>query len=566
MLAPAKLQQLHALIEQSTSEEWLWMSGYLSGLARGNNTAQLPPASSKINAIGSITVVYGTETGNSKKVATTLAGKLKQAGRKTKLVAAEQYNLQQLSKEETLLVVISTQGEGEPPANAKALYDYLHQLQTPLVSLQYSVLALGSKSYPLFCQAGIDVDAQLKRLQATALAPIALCDDDYEPVADAWMSNLLTALQQQAPVTKPAATIVSVQCSGKKTFTATLGVNQLLSDTGSNKKVHHLEFDLPEELVYLPGNAVGITPHNSASTVAQIIQLLQVQPDAIYSFKQQSASAKHLLTQAVSITHLTTAVVKKYAQLIQTDIPDTRMDLLDLLRIYPWPAEFSAQQLFDMLNPITPRLYTISSSPNTHPGQIHLTTALHEFDTEDGHKCGFGSGYVTQLKPGTKVEMFLHQQKHFQIPRSDRHLIMLAYGTGIAPFRSMVAERDATGATGKNWLLFAEENRVTDFYYQSEWQSLYDTGSLHHWHVGFTSNSMQPKSLQQLVLDHEDQLWQWLNSGAYLFISGEKSQAGKPVEDVLLQIIARKQKSSEDAAANYLKELAKEGRYAKELY
>ena len=566
MLAPAKLQQLHALIEQSTSEEWLWMSGYLAGLARGNDAAQLPPASNKATANGTITVLYGTETGNSKKVATTLAGKLKQAGRKTKLVAAEQYKPQQLSTEETVLIAISTQGEGEPPANAKALYDYLHQLQTPLQGLQYAVVALGSKSYPLFCQAGIDVDAQLKRLQATAIAPIALCDDDYEPVADAWMSNVLTALQQQAPVAKPAAAVVSVQSSGKKTFTATLGVNQLLNDTGSNKKVHHLEFDLPEELVYLPGNAVGITPHNSASVVAQIIQLLQVNPDAVFSFKQQTASAKHLLTQVVSITHLTTAVVKKYAQLIQTDIPDTRIDLFDLLRIYPWPSEFAPQQLFDILNPITPRLYTISSSPNTHPGQIHLTAALHEFDTEEGSKHGFGSTYVTQLKPGTKVDMFLHQQKHFQIPRSDRHLIMLAYGTGIAPFRSMVAERDATGASGKNWLLFAEENRVTDFYYQSEWQSLHETGSLHQWHVGFSTNTQQQKSLSQLVLEHEEQLWQWLNSGAYVFISGEKAVAGKPVEEALLQLIARKQQSSEEAAANYLKELAKEGRYAKELY
>lgn len=563
MLAPATLNQLHELIAQSTPAEWLWMSGYLAAKANGNEGDVKPTAKETIQE--TVCIVYGTETGNSKKVATQVTGKLKQQGIKSKLIAAENYQPELLAKETLLVLAISTQGEGEPPANAKPLYDFFHNSEASLQHLKYSIVALGSHSYPLFCQAGIDIDTQLKRLQAKPIIPIVLCDDDYEPVAEAWSHSLLQALQLTTAAAKPAAAVIT-KTESKKSFLATLGTNILLNDRGSTKQVHHLEFDLSEELIYQPGNAVGIVPHNTNETIEKLLNLLHIKARDTFQFKGIEHDAHSLLQRIVSVHFLTTSVVKKYAQLVQADIPETRMDLYDLLRIYPLPAEFNSQSVFDILNPTTPRLYTISSAPNAHPGQLHLTAALHAFETQDGTQHGFGSAYLTQLKAGTKVELFLHQQKHFQIPRSDRHLIMIGQGTGIAPFRSMIAERDATGASGQNWLLFGEEDFITDFYYQSEIQSWVETGSLQHINLTFKKNRNKSKTVQEVLKQESQRLFQWLESGSYLFVSGEKDPMGKEVEATLQQIIAEKKGVTIDEAANYLKQLAKEGRYAKELY
>jgi sulfite reductase (NADPH) flavoprotein alpha-component len=561
MLAPEKLQQLQSLINQSTASEWLWMSGYLAALAAGQGDINTPVANAA--PADTITILYGTETGNSKKVATQLTGKLKQNGHKTKLLAAENFKPEQLSKESLVILAISTQGEGEPPANARALYDFVHNTKENLGQLRYSIVALGSRSYPLFCQAGIDIDTQLKRLNAKPVIPITLCDDDYESVVEAWTVSLLNTLGQSAAKSAP---VVISKTESKKSFKATLGSNTLLNDKGSQKAVHHLEFDLPEELLYTPGNAVGIVPKNADGVVRKILSLLQVHPDKKLQFKGIEQDAFTLLRDKVSVTYLTLSVIKKYAQLVQADIPETRMDLYDLLRIYPMPSEFEIQELVDVLNPITPRLYTISSSPNAHPGQLHLTAELHHFESHDEKLNGFGSKYLTQMKPGTQIEMFLHQQKNFQLPRTERHLVMIAQGTGIAPFRSMIAERDAVGASGHNWLLFGEDDFVTDFYYQTEIQAWVETGSLHHVNLAFRKNRHQSLSVADLILKEAKQLWQWIELGAYLMVSGEKDPMGQQVEQALQQVIADRKGVGQAEASAYLKQLAKDGRYVKELY
>ena len=564
MLAPAKLQALQQLISQYSKEELLWISGYMAGIATDEAAATAKPAA-PASAQQTITIIYGTETGNSKKAATMATAALKQQGIKTRLVAAEQYKPEQLLKETHIVLVISTQGEGEPPANAKALYDYLHRSTENLSHLRYSVLALGSRSYPLFCQAGLDVDAQLKRLNAHAFVPIALCDDDYEPVATAWTVSLLDALVTSA-APAPQVKTVAAATDSKKQFRGTIGVNQLLNDRGSKKEVHHIEIDLPEEVFYQPGNAIGIVPANPAETVSSIMALLRMQPNDKLLYKNEKQPVRSLLEEKLSVQYLPLTVIRKYAALVQADIPETRMDLYDLLRIYPPPAEIDAQQVIGLLNPITPRLYTISSSPNAYPGQLHLTVERHRFHTSEGTQYGFGSDYLTSLRPGQSIAFFLHQQKHFQIPRSDRHLIMIAQGTGIAPFRSMMAERDATGASGKNWLLFGEEDFLTDFYYQTEIQGWFETGSLRHVSLAFEKNRNHPLKVQDLIAREADRIWQWLETGAYLFVSGEKDPMGKAVEQALLTVIAEKQHTELSNAAQYLKQLAKEGRYAKELY
>lgn len=565
MLAEKKLDQLYALISESSHADLVWMSGYLAGLAAQNIPSAAKPITTPPVAIDTISIIYGTETGNSKKAATMATTTLKRAGIKTRLIAAENYKPGLLDKESFFLLVISTQGEGEPPATAKPLYDYLHKRVEPFQQLQYAVLALGSKSYPLFCQAGIDVDAQLKRLKATPAIAMGTCEEDFETDAEAWIQQLLQHLQNPI-VSASVTTVVKRPAEGKKVFKGTLGSNILLNDRGSNKKVHHLEFDLGEEIVYTPGNAVGIIPENNPAQVAKILHLLQMAPELPVVYKEQTSTIEEVLGKKLTISHLPLNTVKKYAQWLGVEIPETRMDLYDLLRIYPIQDNNQIQELTGILPGITPRLYTISSSPAAHPCQLHLTAQVHHFSLNGEEVPGMGSAYLTSLKPGAELEMFLHAQKSFQLPPDDKDVIMIAQGTGIAPFRSFLAERDTNGATGKNWLIFGEENRVTDFYYQSEIQKYSDIGTLQQVNPVFTKNTSNPGTVAQKVQEQAAGIWKWIQKGAYVFISGEKEPTGKEVEAALLQIIADQQGTSTQEATAYLKQLQKEGRFAKELY
>ncbi len=565
MLAEKKLDQLYALISESSHAELVWMSGYLAGLAAQNIPTAAKPNTTPPVAIDTISIVYGTETGNSKKAATMATTTLKRAGIKTRLIAAENYKPELLDKESFFLLVISTQGDGEPPATAKPLYDYLHTRVQPFQQLQYAVLALGSKSYPLYCQAGADVDAQLKRLKATPAIGMGTCDDDFETDAEVWVQQLLQHLQNPI-VSAAVTTVVKRPAEGKKVFKGTLGSNIVLNDLGSSKEVHHLEFDLEEDIVYTPGNAVGIIPENNPAQVAKIINLLDLDGAQPVVFKEQNLTLSEALGKKITISHLPISTVKKYAQWLGVEIPETRIDLYDLLRIYPLQNNNQVQGLIDILPGITPRLYTISSSPAAHPCQLHLTAQVHHFSLNDEDHQGLGSAYLTSLKPGAELEMFLHTQKSFQLPPDEKDVIMIAQGTGIAPFRAFLAERDTNGASGKNWLFFGEEDRVTDFYYQSEIQKFADIGTLQQVNPVFEKNTYNPSTLAQKVNEHAATIWKWIQKGAYVFISGEKEPTGKEVEASLLQLIADQQGVTTQEAAGYLKQLQKDGRFAKELY
>lgn len=565
MLADKKLDQLYALISESSHAELVWMSGYMAGLAAQHMPAAVKPVTTPPVAIDTISIIYATETGNSKKAATMATNALKRAGIKTRLIAAENYKPEMLDKESFFLLVISTQGEGEPPAAGKPLYDYLHKRTQPFQHLQYGILALGSKSYPLFCQAGTDVDVQLKRLKATPAINMGTCDEDFETDAAGWIDQLLQHLQN--PIASSfVTTVVKRPAEGKKVFKATLGSNILLNDHGSRKQVHHLEFDLADEIVYTPGNAVGIIPENNPEKVDKILKLLAIDGEQPVVYKEQTLPVAEALGKKLTISYLPLNTVKKYAQWVGVEIPETRIDLYDLLRIYPLQNHNSIQGLIEILPGITPRLYTISSSPAAHPCQLHLTAQVHQYSTNGDTFIGFGSSYLTSLKPGAEVELFLHSQKSFQLPPDEKDVIMIAQGTGIAPFRAFLAERDTNGASGKNWLFFGEENRVTDFYYQAEIQKYADTGTLQQVDPVFKINTLRPATLADRMSEHGPVIWKWLQKGAYIFISGEKDPAGKEAEAALLNLVAVQQGLGQDEAAGYLKQLQKEGRFAKELY
>jgi sulfite reductase (NADPH) flavoprotein alpha-component len=570
MLAEVKLKTLLTLISQSTKEELIWMSGYLSGhISQGTSLPEAAPEVAAAKPVaGRVTIAYGTETGNSKRVATEFASKAKKTGLNTRVVSLDQYRLNDLEKEEYFLAVVSTQGEGEPPAAAQKFYDHIHQTETKLSKLKYSVLALGDTSYPLFCKAGEDVDTQLQRLGGNRITPIQKCDVDFEDEANVWLQSVLQALTTSAPAAASAqvngAPAVAKK-AGKKTYTGTVLTNLLLNDTGSRKKTHHIEI-AAEELEYEPGDALGVVPVNWPATVAAILKITELPAGEEISFRNHAYRAQELLSSKLNVTYLPERVVKQYAHVVGQNIPATRIDLLDLLKIYPVKDTVQFKEVLQILEPITPRLYSISSSLEAFDGEIHLTVARDEFRVNEEELCGHCSDYLSELPVDAQFEFYIHKNHQFKLPAPEKDIIMVGPGTGVAPFRAFLAHRDATGAEGRNWLFFGDQHFATDFLYQTEIQSWAETGVLTHVNVAFSRDQKEKVYVQHKMLQNAAAVYEWISSGAYFYVCGAKEPMSVDVENTLLQIIAEQGGLSAQDAQSFLDKLKEEGRYLKDVY
>lgn len=575
MLEEKRLQKLHELIEGYSHEELVWINGYLSGIVARNRTNG---ADSSFHANGvdakavsskKISLVFGTETGNAKRLATQLAAVAKKKGVNAKLMDLSQYRVTDLSKEEYFFVVISTQGEGEPPIPAKKFYDHIHQQELSLPGLKYSVLALGDSSYPMFCKIGEDVDAQFQKFGAQRVVPIQKCDVDYEEDAAQWFEKVLSLLNTQPATITPAFTqpASAKKATGKKIYTGTIQANINLNDRGSNKRTHHIEIGTDEPIEYEPGDTIGIIPRNREDVVAKIITLTGIDPLLELQTTKVTAPVKDLLEQHLNICYLLTSTIKKYAAIIQQEIPDTRMDLVDLLRIYPVKDSTQFIDVIKGLMPIAPRLYSIASSPAFHGvNEVHITVAKDRFLAQDEQRFGLCSEFLGDQPVNSVINFYVHKDRSFKLPTADKNVIMIGPGTGVAPFRAFLAERDATGATGKNWFFFGEQHFITDFLYQSEIQNYVQTGVLNKIDLAFSRDQAEKIYVQHRMQQKATELYQWINNGASVYISGTKDPMSKDVENTLLQIISEQGSKSEEEAKKYLDQLKKENRYAKDVY
>ncbi|PVD53873.1 sulfite reductase [Terrimonas sp.] len=571
MLAEHKLKAFQELVTQSSREELIWMNGFLAGLVSAENgvgaagagvTAVAQPAAPKVNKIS---ILFGTETGNSKKVATEFAAQAKKQGVNVKLTSLDQYRVNDLAKEEYTFLVISTQGDGEPPATAKKFYDHIHQQNIALDKMKFSVLALGDTSYPLFCKAGEDVDTQLAKLGAKRVAPLQKCDTDYATDAAAWFANVMKVLSDQGGNTVTTSSAVA-KPKGKKNYTGTIITNLNLNDRGSGKQTHHIEIGVEDEVHYEPGDSIGLIPHNKKETVDTIIALTGADADTVIEFRKERYTIAEALTRKINIIHLPERVVKQYASVIQQEIPDTRIDLLDLLRIYPVKDAGQFEQVLQVMEPIAPRLYSISSSPEAHSGEVHITVARDKFIINGEEKYGFCSDFLTHLDVDSNIDFYVHKNNQFKLPAADKDVIMIGPGTGIAPFRSFIAQRDAVGASGRNWLFFGDQKFTTDFLYQTEIQNWVDTSVLTRVNLAFSRDQKSKIYVQHKMLEQADELWQWIDNGAYIYICGAKAPMSTDVENTLLQIIERYSGKSIGEAIAYFDKMKEEGRYLLDVY
>lgn len=571
MLTKEKQTQLQALVHNASKEELAWVNGYLSGLL-GESLGAPIVSNPFAGANKKITIAYGTETGNSKKLATDLVAIAKQKNLLTKLVSLDQYRLSDLGKESYFVTVISTQGEGEPPAAAQKFYDHIHQNGIQLPQLKYSVLALGDSSYPLFCKAGEDLDNQLQQLGGTRIVPIQKCDLDYQSVAEQWFDQVINRVLENDQVANTVKALPSQQSAkavskpaGKTIYQGEILTHFNLNDRGSKKETWHIEI-AAEGLSYESGDSIGIVPKNDPQQVADILKLTGIDGATAFSYKSVSTALNELLSTKLNITNLSEKVLERIAAIIGQDLKGSHLDLLRLVEKYQIQSKEILENILNVLIPQSPRLYTVSSSPAAQGEEVHITVARDVFWNGTEKKFGLCSDFLSKHQVGDQLSFFVQKNKRFKLPDADKDIIMIGPGTGIAAFRGFLFERESLGASGRNWLFFGEQHFASDFLYQTEIQNWYATGVLNKVDLAFSRDQKEKIYVQHRIKEQGAELYQWLLGGAYVYICGKKDPMSMDVENALIEVIQTHGNKSEDEAKAYFNELKEQHRYHKDVY
>ncbi|MEJ7912252.1 MAG: flavodoxin domain-containing protein [Chitinophagaceae bacterium] len=564
MLSDEKKKRADELARSCSKEELIWLSGYLAGLLAETTTVAAAPALK--TATPKITLAYGSETGNSKRLATNFAATAKQNGLAVKLVSLDQYKLADLPKEEYFIGVISTHGDGEPPAAARKFYDHLHSSELHLQNLKYGIMALGDTSYPLFCKAGEDVDLQLSSYGAQRIAPLQMCDTDYETEATRWFSEVVTSVSKSStPIVAEPPPAAAAKKNGRHIYTGRVITNINLNDRGSLKQTHHIEIEAAD-VAYEPGDALGLVPQNSDALVETILTLTGYDREKLVLFRKEEVSVYTLLKKKASIVSLPERVVKKYASLVNQDIPDTKIGLSDLLKIYPLVQTEDFEKVVDFLEPIVPRLYSISSSPEAHDGEIHLTVARNTFRVNEETKYGLCSDFMCGFPLDEVFDFYIHSNGGFRLPEDEQDVILIGPGTGIAPFRSFLAQRDATGATGRSWLFFGDQQFATDFLYQTEIQNWHDTGVLTKVNTAFSRDQKDKIYVQHRIRNNAPEFFEWIEKGAQIYVCGTRDPMSTDVEQTIIEVVQEQGMMDITEAREYVQKLKDTERYVQDVY
>lgn len=565
MLSDTKQNLLEQLVSNASFEELIYAKGYLAGYiaksGEGNSTPQKSSALVNVKPL----IVYGTETGNAKKVASKLQASFKKEKINAKSVDIFQFDVKKLEKETLVLFVISTQGEGEFPLNAKDFYEKLKSSNVNLGQLSYAVFGLGDSSYPLFCSAGTLLDEVLEEKGAKRLLPLVKADVDFNPLVENWqkdLQNLFSGVKSEAKVANSVQNIPH-----KKNYKGNIKHKIVLNDNGSNKETYHIEIVSDEEISYQPGDALGVIPKNSQKDIQLILDEFNVEKEQEFSIKGETKTAFDWL-ESRNIKGLSKHTLDAISPVLGIEILLEKADLLDVLNSTEQKNldadKFS--KLLEILLPVAPRLYSISSSKEAHDGEVHLTVNLHKFNTNDQEKEGFASRYLADLPLEEEFEFYIHKNENFRLPEEDKDIILIGPGTGIAPFRSFLAERDSTGAEGKNWLFFGEQHFSLDFYYQTEIQEWISTGVLTKLSTAFSRDQQRKIYVQDRILENAKEFNQWIENGAYIYLCGQKNPMSKDVEQTLIEVISSQRNVSVEQAIEILDELENEGRFLKDVY
>jgi sulfite reductase (NADPH) flavoprotein alpha-component len=618
-------QLLQQLATELNREQLLWLSGYFAGAAAatpsgipafqenqlGGAAARAPqptlatvtqavpvtaaPAAAAA-AAPSLTIISASHTGNGRKISEKLLAAVQALGIQARMVKAGDYQPREIAKEKLLYVVISTHGDGDPPDEARGLYEFLGTKRAPqLPELQYGVLALGDTSYPKFCEAGRVVDERLAKLGARRLLPRVDCDVDFEKLAQTWADDALARVREHAEKLKPAGAPVAAFSAAAPTAaaapvvkelhranpaTAEVLANQRIVGRGALREVRHVELSFPGlgEL-YKPGDALGIVHRNPERAIESVLKATKLDPRANVTHDGRTHTLFEWLRDEREITRIARPLlvaIQERSKADLADLLDTRntsaltkltatAQVADVLAKYP--AEWTAEALVAALRPVTGRVYSIASSPAMVGDEAHLTVAIVGSDTDRKLLAGAASHFVTTTPAESNVQVWIERNDRFRVPADGaRDIIMVGPGTGVAPFRGFLQEREAAGATGRNWLFYGGRSLYHDFLYQLEWQQALKRKALHRVDVAFSRDQAQKIYVQHRLKEAGKELYSWLSNGAYLYVCGDASAMAPDVHAALLSIVSEQGGMDADDAQAWVADLTADGRYLRDVY
>ncbi|HRQ65176.1 MAG TPA: assimilatory sulfite reductase (NADPH) flavoprotein subunit [Xanthomonadaceae bacterium] len=584
-LPPERSALLAEALRGLDADALLWASGFAAGLAharRGVDAPQLPEAPARQR----LTVVYGSQTGNARRLAEALASRAESTGLAVRLLRADAYPLRELAAERLLYVVISTQGDGDPPEDALAFVEHLAGRRAPkLPQLAYAVLGLGDSSYPQFCVVGRRLDERLAELGATRLFERGDADLDIDAVAEPWLDRALSEAREKLHEQAPRATVtplrrvaVATLYTRERPFEAELLVNQRLSGRFSDRDVRHVELSLEGAgFAYEPGDALGVWAENEHRLVEQVLEAGGLNGESVADHRGERLALAEWLGGRRELTRLARPFLIAHAEragngelnALLADAAALRdwiegHQVIDAMQ--RWPAPWNADALVAALPPLTPRLYSIASSRAEVGDEAHLTVSVVANERDGRLRRGLASTHLADRNDGERVRVFLEPNERFRLPADgDRDVIMIGPGTGVAPFRGFLQQRAATGARGQHWLFFGARRFREDFLYQLEWQRALKQGRLARLDLAFSRDGDERVYVQQRLRERSRELWAWIDGGAHLYVCGGLAM-GKDVHAALIEIfVAEGSLSTEDAEAR-LRDLQQQGRYLRDLY
>jgi sulfite reductase (NADPH) flavoprotein alpha-component len=588
-LALEQWTHVEALARTVTAEQARWISGYFAGLDAGllREGGSAPTAEQQGRTI---TILYGSETGNGRELAKSLATTARERGLAPKLADMAHYKVRQIKDEQDLLIIVSTHGEGDPPEPAAPFFEFIESPRAPRLSgVRYSVLALGDSTYEHYCETGKRLDRRLEELGAERMHDRLDCDVDYEDPAAAWSGAIVErlsadvddAVSARVVSLRPAAAPASAY-DKRHPFAATIVENIPIVGGHSSKETRHVELDLSGSgLIYEPGDSLGVAASNDASVVDQLLEATGLAGDEDVTIKTSSVSLASALTSRFEITIASPRFVEQWAKLTGASElealvgPDAAAErtrflddhhVIDIVRRFP-AAGVDSASLLAGLRPLQPRLYSLASSQKIVGEEAHITVAPVRYELHGTPRGGVASTHIAdRLEMGSTVPVYVRENPHFRLPDDDVPIIMIGPGTGVAPFRAFLQEREARAAAGRSWLFFGERNLRSDFLYQLEWQQWLKEGVLTRLDVAFSRDTAEKIYVQQRMLEASRELYAWLEEGAHVYVCGDEKNMSRDVHETLIRIIEREGGHPREAADAYVRRLSADRRYQKDVY